>query len=105
MESVGRLGRTVHLEVLGKQGLEYATTRKELMGKQMEHFFFCKSGINGAFIVYKHHYMSMVNLVSNLKRNVDYRSIKYYTHQHVILCSPLLFLICLPLLLHSVGYP
>lgn len=41
-----RLDRSVHLEVLAKQGLENAMTRSVLLMKSISN---CKSGTNGAF--------------------------------------------------------
>lgn len=63
-----RLDRSVHLELLGKQGLENDSM---LLKSRIA---CCKSGTNGAFYsvqtsLYVHGY-----LVSTLKQNVDYRS-------------------------------
>lgn len=41
-----KLDRSMHLEVLAKQGLENAMTRSVLLKKRIS---YCKSGINGAF--------------------------------------------------------
>lgn len=58
-----RLDRSVHLEVLGKQGLENDSVccrNRELLVVNL--------GQMGHFIVYKHHYMSMVILYQPLSK-------------------------------------
>lgn len=85
---VVRLDRSVHLESVGKTGFGKCYDSQCVVEKGA--FLIVNLGQMGHFRVYKHRYVSMINLVSNLKQNVDYRSIKYYTHQHVILCTPFL---------------
>lgn len=49
VEFVVRLDRSVHLEVLGEQGLENAMTRNVLLVEKKKSVSNCKSGTNGTF--------------------------------------------------------